>query len=229
VLLAGMGLGSLLLTIRSAASPMTHVGMLGDSIFDNSAYIGTAPDVRAQVQSILPTFQVSSEARDGAVIADIQAQLSRLPRSATQIVVSIGGNDALMASGVLDENARTVSDALHKLAAIRDSFADNYTGMLKLLGERAVPTATCTIYEPRFPEPGRRRAAATALTILNDVITRKTIEAGFSLIDLRVICDQDEDFANPIEPSAIGGAKIARAIGLFATQGRATAAVFGKV
>ena len=32
------------------------------------------------------------------------------------------------------------------------------------------------------------------------------------LIDLRVLCDDDKDFANPIEPSCIGGMKIAKTI-----------------
>ena len=32
------------------------------------------------------------------------------------------------------------------------------------------------------------------------------------LIDLRILCNDDQDFANPIEPSCIGGMKIAKAI-----------------
>ena len=32
------------------------------------------------------------------------------------------------------------------------------------------------------------------------------------MLDLRLICDEDADFANPIEPSAQGGEKIAAAI-----------------
>jgi hypothetical protein len=66
-----------------------------------------------------------------------------------------------------------------------------------------------TIYEPRFPEAPRRKLAATALTLLNDKITRQAFARGLTLIDLRLICDEDADFANPIEPSARGGAKIA--------------------
>ncbi len=36
--------------------------------------------------------------------------------------------------------------------------------------------------------------------------------AGLPLIDLRRVCTEDADYANPIEPSATGGARIARAI-----------------
>ena len=32
------------------------------------------------------------------------------------------------------------------------------------------------------------------------------------IIDLRLVCDEPAEYANPIEPSSIGGAKIALAI-----------------
>jgi hypothetical protein len=57
-----------------------------------------------------------------------------------------------------------------------------------------------------------RRLAATALTALNDAITREAFARNIDCIDLRIICDEDRDFANPIEPSVHGGAKIAAAI-----------------
>jgi hypothetical protein len=62
------------------------------------------------------------------------------------------------------------------------------------------------------PDPRRRRQAVAALTALNDCITRQAFARALPLIDLRLICDQDEDYANPIEPSVRGGRKIAAAI-----------------
>jgi hypothetical protein len=85
-----------------------------------------------------------------------------------------------------------------------------------------LPLAVCTIYEARFPEPVTRRLAATALTTLNDAITREAFARGIDCIDLRILCDDDRDFANPIEPSVHGGAKIARAILNFATPSGAS-------
>jgi hypothetical protein len=43
---------------------------------------------------------------------------------------------------------------------------------------------------------------------------------------LRLICDEDADFANPIEPSARGGAKIAQAISKFAGGATPRSSVF---
>ena len=40
---------------------------------------------------------------------------------------------------------------------------------------------------------------------------------GFSVLDMRALFDDPDDYANPIEPSAQGGAKIAAAIAEWAT------------
>jgi hypothetical protein len=46
----------------------------------------------------------------------------------------------------------------------------------------------------------------------NDAILRAAFEFRLSVIDLRLVCTEPEDHANPIEPSERGGRKIARAI-----------------
>ena len=75
-----------------------------------------------------------------------------------------------------------------------------------------MPTAICTIYDVRFSDPDQSQNANTALAVLNDVITREAGLRGIPLVDLRVLFDEDSDFANAIEPSAGGGEKLARAI-----------------
>jgi hypothetical protein len=51
-----------------------------------------------------------------------------------------------------------------------------------------------------------------ALSLFNDMITRAAFSAGVTLIDLRLICSEAADYANPIEPSVRGGAKMVSAI-----------------
>jgi hypothetical protein len=48
--------------------------------------------------------------------------------------------------------------------------------------------------------------------MFNDVILRAAFQQSLAVIDLRLICSEPSDYANPIEPSGSGGAKIARAI-----------------
>lgn len=196
--------------------PMPHVVLLGDSIFDNAAYVRGGPDVIRQLRERLPSgSRATLGAVDGAVMANIPAQLARLPADATHLVVSVGGNDALRHTGVFSEPARAVAEALDRLATIRERFQRDYAATLDAVLLRGLPTAACTIYEGRFPEPALRRIAATALTTLNDAITREAFARGIPLIDLRVLCNDDADFANPIEPSVQGGRKIAAAIAAF--------------
>jgi hypothetical protein len=77
---------------------------------------------------------------------------------------------------------------------------------------RGLPTAICTAYYPHFPEAALQRTAVTALTVFNDCIIRAAFAQGLPLLDLRLICTEEGDYANPIEPSVRGGEKIARAI-----------------
>ncbi len=212
-----------------AGSSMKRVVLLGDSIFDNAAYVGADPDVVRQVRQLLPEgWRADLNARDGAVMADIAGQLRTMPGDASHLVISIGGNDALLQSGVLDEGAGSIAEALEKLAAVRESFQRGYAAMLEHALSRGLATAVCTIYEPRYPERRLRRLAATALTLLNDVVTREAFARGATLIDLRLICDRDEDFANPIEPSARGGAKIAQGIFDFVREAKPASAVIAR-
>src|SRR5262245_66024507 len=73
------------------------------------------------------------------------------------------------------------------------------------------PTAICTIYYPRIPEPFTQKIVVAALATFNDVIIRQAFLSGIPLIDLRLVCDEDSDYANEIEPSEKGGGKIANA------------------
>jgi hypothetical protein len=199
---------------------MQHIALLGDSILDNAAYVGPGPAVVHQVREMLPgDWRASLLARDGAVIDEIASQLAKLPADASHLVVSIGGNDALMLSTVLNEATPSMAAALERLAALREEYRSNYRTMLKAVLARHIPTAVCTIYEPRYQLAQHRRITSAALSLINDAITREIFSGGATLIDLRLICDHDEDFATPIEPSPRGGAKIARAIAAFARGG----------
>ena len=53
-----------------------------------------------------------------------------------------------------------------------------------------------------------------ALATFNDVIIDEAVRATLPILDLRRICDENADYSDisPIEPSAVGSAKIARAI-----------------
>ena len=192
---------------------MTHIILLGDSVFDNAPYVTTGQEVIEKLRRRLPPgWRATLLARDGAVLAGLREQVQRVPPDGTHLFVSAGGNDGLGWMGVLGESTTTVAEALARLGGIRRDFERRYRAMLDDVLRLNRPTTICTIYDVRFPDPAVREVAVTALTLLNDIVTREAGRRGLPLLDLRVLLDEDTDFANPIEPSAQGGEKLAKAI-----------------
>ena len=192
---------------------MNHVVLLGDSILDNAAYVGGAPDVVRQLRQLLPHgWKATLGAVDGSTTGDVPGQLRHLPADATHLILSVGGNDALGSGDFLVAPAGSTAEALLGLTEIADGFERRYHAMLTEVLARGLPTAICTIYYPRFPDATLQKIAVTALTVFNDCIIRLAFFHRIPLLDLRFICTEGGDYANPIEPSARGGEKIARAI-----------------
>jgi lysophospholipase L1-like esterase len=190
-----------------------HVLLLGDSVFDNAAYVAAGPDVVTQLRQSLPIgWQATLAAVDGAVTADARRQLARAPAGVTHLVVSAGGNDALRAEAILTRPVRSVAEGLELLAQARERFVQEYRSMLDAAVVHGLPIVVCTIYDPRFGDRLRQRLALAGLALFNDVIIREAFARRLPLLDLRLVCSEDADFANPIEPSVQGGRKIAAAV-----------------
>jgi hypothetical protein len=151
-------------------------------------------------------------------VRDVTTQLEDLPRDATHLVVSAGGNDALQHSGLLYEQTGSVDDTIDRLAAVKHEFEQDYGSLIEVMLARGLPTALCTIYDANFADVSMRALANVGLSIFNDVITREVSARDLALIDLRVLFDSTEDYANEIEPSAQGGQKIAVRIAEFVTR-----------
>jgi hypothetical protein len=197
---------------RSTA-PMNHLVLLGDSTLDNKAYVPPGRDVTALLKRALPqSWTVSLLAFDGAVIADVEKQVRSLPGDATQLLISVGGNDGLRDANLLGQPVSTIAEALAQLDKLRGRFEDNYRRMLERVGRYGLGVAICSIYRPRFDDPALQLASRAALPLLNDIITGEAFARGLDLLDLRLLFDHPDDFSNTIEPSAQGGLKMAKAI-----------------
>ena len=197
-----------------------HIVLLGDSIFDNKAYVDGGPDVVEQVRGELPPgWKATLLALDGDVITGVHRQLLALPDGATHLVVSVGGNDALGLAHLLEAPARSVAEAVGLFADAQERFAADYELMAGALAGTGLPAAVCTIYDTPSAGPFYR-LIRTALTVFNDSVTRAAFTRGLSLLDLRIVCNHDGDYANALEPSVQGGAKIARAIAALLDPGR---------
>jgi hypothetical protein len=192
---------------------MTHVVLLGDSVFDNAAYVHGAPDVVRQLSHHLGAgARATLCAVDGHVTTSVAGQMRNVPPDATHLVVSVGGNDALGNMSVLEERSASMAAAIERLSDVAFAFKRDYQAMMDGVASRKLPSAVSTIYDPRFPNYRLQRLAVAALALFNNVILREAATRGWPVLDLRLICNEDRDYANPIEPSVHGGDKIAATI-----------------
>ena len=192
---------------------MLHLVLIGDSVFDNAAYTRGGPDVVSQVRGLLPPgWDATLLAVDGSTTDHVVDQLGRLPPQATHLVLSVGGNNALMRLDVLEIPVSSVAKSLEVLADVASDFERRYRLAIAACLDTALPLTVCTVYNGWFDDRSFQRVASTTLTLFNDAIIRVAVEYALPVIDLRSVCAAPEDYANPIEPSSVGGAKIARVI-----------------
>lgn len=190
-----------------------HIVLLGDSIFDNRSYTGAEPDVVTHLRALLPAgARATLLAVDGATTRSMAGQVSAIPSDATHVVVSIGGNDALGNLDLIQASATFAADPLRLLGERVDRFEADYRSAVQPVLDRGLPATLCTIYNGALEDAAQAARARVALMMFNDVILRVAFEHRASVIDLRLVCHETADYANPIEPSGHGGMKIARVI-----------------
>lgn len=189
-----------------------HIALLGDSIFDNGAYTSGGPDVITHLKGLVPAgWKASLLALDGSVIDDLASQLSRVPADVTYLVVSVGGNDVLNNMDVLKVRVSSAAEGLLAVGKLVQSFEWAYRRAIDAVRKLVRDTTVCTIYNGNL-SPEEAGVARIGLMPFNDVILRVAFESQLRVIDLRLVCTEPSDYANPIEPSVQGGRKIARAI-----------------
>lgn len=189
-----------------------HLVLLGDSIFDNAAYVPEGPSVIDHLHATLASgVHASLVARDGDKVEHIVEQVALVPEGATHLAMSVGGNDALDAIDLLSRPTDSVRNALGYLNTIRTQFRQAYRAALWQALALGRPLVVCTIYDA---VPNLSSELQTALCLFNDSIVREAYAARVPVIDIRCLCTEAADYSeiSPIEPSEQGGRKIATAL-----------------
>ena len=202
-----------------------HITLAGDSIFDNQTYVPGEPDVARQLKTQLgDDADVTLLAIDGDITEGVKDQLNRLPIDTSHLIISVGGNDALSYLHKLLDPVSNVGEGFLIFSDIQNEFRDKYRKMLTNALSYNIPTTVCTIYRPCFNHSSTSRVSqflsygvsneilqkvsVTALTTFNDIIIEEAVKAGVPIMDLRIMYDNEQDYANPIEPSTVGGKKM---------------------
>ena len=178
---------------REDASGIRHVVLLGDGLGDlarmqqSGALEGRLLPARSEPWKL--TLLSASDIARTSLRPDI-------PKDATHVVISIEGNRAIEASGVLGGQPASYEEGLARLSFAADQFEDQVEALIRAGQATRLPTVICTMWPPRYPEPVRQRAAVAALTIFNWRIFRRALAAGISIVDLHNACSEQSDYAD---------------------------------
>jgi len=188
------------------ASPdvIRHLVLLGDALQNIDLGKGQAESAlvpRPRNPWKLTVLQPPEVLRQGRVRA--------IPAEASHIGICVDGGWAIETSGLLEGGAQSIKGALDALAWAADEFENTFARLIAAAVEAGVPTIVCTLVPARYTEPSQQRVAATALAIFNDRILRRAVAAHLSIVELRLVCDEDSDYASETLLSHAGVRKVA--------------------
>lgn len=138
-----------------------------------------------------------------------QKHVRAIPADASHIGVCLEGGWAIETSGLLMGGTQSIHGALDALASAADEFENIFVRLIAAAFETGLPTIVCTLVPARYTEPSQQRVAATALAIFNDRVLRRAIAARLSIVELRLVCDEESDYANETLLSRSGVRKVA--------------------
>jgi len=194
-----------------------HVSLLGDSIIDNKVYVGEGElSVTEHLQHKSSSY-FTMIAVDGDTTKDVlDNQLDNLKESVSHIVLSIGGNDLLQNLHLLQDETSGMKFALEKCSELISQIQENYIKILEHLSQYDAKVLLCTVYEGDLESDlllaEYDKAGQVMLKMHNDTVYYLASKFEVDVLELRNIFTNKEDYANPIEPSHIGGEKLAKAI-----------------
>ena len=194
---------------------MAVVNLLGDSIIDNKIYVGQHELSVSEHLHNLTDDIINTLAIDGHTTKDVlNIQINRLPRYSTHQVLTIGGNDLLQNISFLQIYEKySANDVLEQAVGIMAPIKKRYQTIVNKLSQQDSSILLCTVYEGNLlNDPLLSDIALSSkamVSMLNDIIYSTGNLFNAKVLDLRNIFIKPTDYANPIEPSHIGGYKFA--------------------
>ena len=204
-------------TKRLGSIKKHYVSLLGDSIIDNKVYVGEGELSVTEHLQYNSSSNFTMIAVDGDTTEDVlENQLDNLKEPVSHIVLSIGGNDLLQNLHLLQDETSGMKFALEKSSELIGEIQENYTKILEHLSQYDAKVLLCTVYEGDLKSDvllaDYDKAGQAMLKMHNDTVYYLASKFDVDVLELRNIFTNKEDYANPIEPSHIGGEKLAKSI-----------------
>ena len=170
--------------------------LVGDSILKNNSYVLE----KKSVENLLTTktdAHVYCFAVNDSIITDAQKQVNMLPQHlnepSTHIFLSIGGNDILK--------------GIDPVSIIFKQYMD----LVDLMKERMDKTKIVLI-NLYYPTDEKYEKYYSSVKRWNELVGAYAVDNHLKVLDASTILFKEEDFTSEIEPSVIGGEKLANEI-----------------
>ena len=182
--------------------------LMGDSILNNEVYVANGKSVNQLLKDSTDN-RTTCLAKNNATIAEVYNQVSKIPDKLksdsenTTIFLSVGGNDILNQSA--DKEGGPID------SKVISTIFSAYKPLVKSI-QNIMPKSQLILLDIYYPDNAKYRPLHDSIREWNNQLYNFGTENNLSVLRISDILTKPEDFALDIEPSAIGGKKLADAI-----------------
>mgnify|MGYP001160075597 CR=1 FL=1 len=199
---------------------MNKVVLFGDSIIDNKIYVNHGEFSVLEHLENISNYEYIQVAYDGHTTFDVQNKQLHLSTivKPSHIVLSVGGNDLLQNLSYLSKSpVSNVNEAVSGIQQhIFEPLEQRFETIIEELSSQRANLLICTVYEGDLGRTDEFKDVLDSSKIMvssfNDIVYKTAKKYNADVLELREIFISSDDYANPIEPSHIGGEKLAKSI-----------------
>ena len=199
---------------------MNRVVLFGDSIIDNKTYVSHGEFSVLEHLENISNYEYIQVAYDGHTTFDVQNKQLHLSTilKPSHIVLSVGGNDLLQnLSHVSKGPVSNINEAVSGIQQhIFEPLEQRFETIIEELSSQRANLLICTVYEGDLGRTDEFKDVLDSSKIMvssfNDIVYKTAKKYNADVLELREIFITSDDYANPIEPSHIGGEKLAKSI-----------------
>lgn len=199
---------------------MNRVVLFGDSIIDNKTYVSHGEFSVLEHLENISNYEYIQVAYDGHTTFDVQNKQLHLStiEKPSHIVLSVGGNDLLQNLSYLSNGPMSnVNEAITGIQQhIFEPLEQRFETIIEELSSQRANLLICTVYEGDLGRTDEFKdvldSSKIMVSSLNDIVYKTAKKYKADVLELREIFISSDDYANPIEPSHIGGEKLAKSI-----------------
>jgi hypothetical protein len=184
-----------------------NIILMGDSVLQNKLYVKEGETVEDKLKKMNPNLNIYNFARDNATIVDVYEQLNAVPiglnDGSSVIFLSVGGNDFLTSYEY--DNGDTIKT--RDLEVMMNA----YKKLIRSI-EAKMNKTPIILFDIYYPTNLKYKRFKPLLEKWNKMLKDYVEKGKYRMLNVSELLVKPEDYTLSIEPSEIGGEKIAEKI-----------------